>query len=68
MQLDIEDLIPHITEEVLEIHCNLQNNMYQLLRGVFDQLNIAKGHHCFLTRNHGKRRTLHVALTWPWGI
>ena len=62
MQLDIQDLYPSITEEILEIHCNLKNNMYPLLRGAFDQLNIAGNHCCFLTRNHGKKRTLQVAL------
>ena len=62
MQLDIQDLYTSITEKTLEIHCNLQKNMYPLPRGEFDQLNIAENHCSFLTRNHGKRRTLQVAL------
>ena len=62
MQLDIQDLYTSITEKTIEIHCNLQNNMYPLLRGEFNQLNIARNHCSFLTRNSGKRRTLQVAL------
>ena len=51
MQLDIQDLYTSITEKTLEIHCNLQNNMYPLLRGEFDPLNIAENYCCFLARN-----------------
>ena len=68
MQLDIQDLYTSITEKTIEIHCNLQNNMYPLLRGEFNQLNIAGNHFSFLTRNSGKRRTLQVALMQPQGV